>query len=41
VVDCAGVVRHVERIGPFDALPTVAQLLSLLEPLRSGVQCAG
>ncbi len=41
VVDRAGVVRHVERIGPFDALPTVAQLLSLLEPLRSGVQSAG
>jgi peroxiredoxin len=41
VVDRAGVIRHVQRIGPFDALPTVAELLSLLEPLQSGVQSAG
>jgi peroxiredoxin len=41
VVDRAGVVRHVQRIGPFDTLPTVAQLLSLLEPLRSGRQSTG
>jgi hypothetical protein len=33
--DRAGVVRHVRSIGPFDTLPTVAELLSVLEPLRS------
>ena len=39
-VDRIGVVRHVQRIGPFDTLPTVAQLLALLEPLRSGFPSA-
>jgi peroxiredoxin len=34
VVDRAGLVRHVQAIGPFDTLPTVAQLLPILEPLR-------
>jgi hypothetical protein len=33
-VDRAGLVRHVQAIGPFDTLPTVSQLLSILEPLR-------
>ena len=33
--DRSGVVRHVQRIGPFDTLPTVAELLSVLAPLRS------
>lgn len=40
-VDCAGVVRHVWSIGPFDTLPTVAELLSVLEPLRSDLSSAG
>ena len=39
--DRAGVVRHVQSIGPFDALPTVAELLSVLEPLRHGLASAG
>ena len=33
--DRTGVVRHVQRIGHADTLPTVAELLSVLEPLRS------
>ena len=40
-VDRAGVVRHVQRIGPFDALPTVAELLSVLAPLQSRVPSVG
>ena len=35
--DRSGVVRHVQQIGPFDTLPTVAELLAVLEPLRCGV----
>ncbi len=35
VTDCASVVRYVWSSGPFDTLPTVAELLSVLEPLRS------
>ena len=31
--DRAGVIRHVQRIGPFDTLPTVAELLAVLAPL--------
>jgi hypothetical protein len=31
------VVRYVQQIGPFDTLPTVAELLAVLEPLRGGV----
>lgn len=37
VADRAGVVRHAQRIGPFDTLPTVPELLALLEPLRADV----
>jgi peroxiredoxin len=32
--DPSGVVRHVQQIGPFDTLPTVDELLAVLEPLR-------
>jgi peroxiredoxin len=42
--DRNGVVRHVQRIGHADTLPTVAELISVLEPLRSastGVGQAG
>ena len=35
VADRAGVVRDAQRIGPFDTLPTVAELLVRLEPLRA------
>lgn len=35
VADRAGVVHHAQRIGPFDTLPTVAELLARLEPLRA------
>ena len=38
--DRAGVVRHVQRIGHADTLPTVAELLSVLEPLRSASSSA-
>jgi len=38
--DGAGLVRHVWSIGHSDTLPTVAELLSVLEPLRSGLQIA-
>jgi peroxiredoxin len=38
--DRAGVIRHVQRIGPFDALPTVAELLAILMPLRAGLPSA-
>jgi peroxiredoxin len=39
--DRAGVVRHLWSIGPFDTLPTVAELLAVLEPLRRGPASAG
>lgn len=35
VADRTGVVRDAQRIGPFDTLPTVAELLVRLEPLRA------
>ena len=38
--DHTGVIRHVQRIGPFDALPTVPELLAVLLPLRAGLASA-
>lgn len=40
-VDSAGVVRYVWSGGPFDTLPTVAELLSLLQSMRSDLPVAG
>ncbi len=39
--DRAGVVRYVWSGGPFDTLPTVADLLSVLESMRSDLPGAG
>jgi peroxiredoxin len=39
--DRAGVVRYVWSGGPFDTLPTVAELLSVLESIRSDIPSAG
>lgn len=40
-VDRAGVVRYVWSGGPFDTLPTVAELLSVLQSMRSEFPIAG
>lgn len=40
-VDRAGVVRYVWSGGPFDTLPTVAELLALLQSLRSDAPAGG
>ena len=39
-VDRDGVVRHAQRIGHSDTLPTVGELLSVLAPLRTAVPSA-
>lgn len=39
--DRAGVVRYVWSSGPFDTLPTVAELLLMLESMRSDLPSAG